>query len=89
MKIERICKPKFEKVPLNEWLEFPREEIDETPDFFEDYRDNLIKCAKDRLELSRWLTWDVQAPEIANESATGLRYASKMYAAFLKLAEHP
>lgn len=89
MKIERICKPKFGKVPLNEWLEFPREEIDETPDFFEDYRDNLIKCAKDRLELSRWLTWDVQAPEIANESATGLRYASKMYAAFLKLAEHP
>ncbi|AQP98842.1 hypothetical protein B0W48_02930 [Pseudoalteromonas aliena] len=89
MKIERICKPKFEKVPLNEWLEFPREEIDETPDFFEDYRDNLIKCAKDRLELSRWLTWEVQAPEIANESAMGLRYASKMYAAFLKLAEHP
>ncbi|MDC9500838.1 MULTISPECIES: immunity 49 family protein [unclassified Pseudoalteromonas] len=89
MKVERICKPKFEKVPLNEWLEFPREEIDETPDFFGDYRDNLIKCAKDRLELSRWLTWEVLTPEREKESATGLRYASKMYAAFLKFAEHP
>ncbi|WP_199529065.1 immunity 49 family protein [Pseudoalteromonas sp. bablab_jr010] len=89
MKIERVCIPKFENVSLNERLEFPREEIDETPDFFGDYRDNLLKCAKDRLDLARWLTWEVQTNEIEKESASGLRYASKMYAAFLKLAEHP
>lgn len=89
MKIERVCIPKFENVSLNERLEFPREEIDETPDFFGDYRDNLLKCAKDRLNLARWLTWEVQTNEIEKESASGLRYAAKMYAAFLKLAEHP
>ncbi len=89
MKIERVCIPKFENVSLNERLEFPREEIDETPDFFGDYRDNLLKCAKDRLDLARWLTWEVQTNEIEKESASGLRYASKMYAAFFKLAEHP
>ncbi|MCO6356083.1 hypothetical protein GBO14_15290 [Pseudoalteromonas shioyasakiensis] len=89
MKIERVCIPKFENVSLNERLEFPREEIDETPDFFADYRDNLLKCAKDRLNLARWLTWEVQTNEIEKESASGLRYAAKMYAAFLKLAEHP
>ena len=89
MKIERVCIPKFENVSLNERLEFPREEIDETPDFFGDYRDNRLKCAKDRLDLARWLTWEVQTNKIERESATGLRYAAKMYAAFLKLAEHP
>ncbi|TMP43304.1 MULTISPECIES: immunity 49 family protein [unclassified Pseudoalteromonas] len=89
MKIERVCIPNFENVSLNERLEFPREEIDETPDFFGDYRDNLLKCAKDRLNLARWLTWEVQTNKIERESATGLRYAAKMYAAFLKLAEYP
>lgn len=89
MKIERVCIPKFENVSLNERLEFPREEINETPDFFADYRHNLLQCAKDRLDLARWLTWEAQNNEIERESASGLRYASKMYAAFLKLAEHP
>jgi hypothetical protein len=90
MIIKRNYDPEFNKrVPLEEWLEFPREEIEDTPDFFGDYRDNLVRCAEERIKLSRWLTWEAQTPEIEKESPAGLRYASKMYSAFLKLAEQP
>ncbi|MBH0055419.1 immunity 49 family protein [Pseudoalteromonas sp. SWXJZ94C] len=90
MIIKRKYDPEFDKyVPLEEWLRFPRGEIKETPEFFGDYRDNLVRCADERLKLARWLTWNVQTPKIENESATGLRYASKMYASFLKLAQYP
>ncbi|WP_192022866.1 immunity 49 family protein [Shewanella sp. WPAGA9] len=89
MKVARAYQPDFEKNPLDDWLEFPREEIEETPDYFGDYRDNLISCADKRIRLARWLTWEEQTPEVTKESATGLRYAAKMYASFLKLGINP
>jgi len=89
MKIERRCKAQFEKEPLDEWLESPREAYEEMAEDIEIKRDNLLMISNDMIELSRILTWEVQTPEIEQESATGLRYASKMYAAFLKLAEQP
>ena len=89
MKVARAYQPDFEKNPLDDWLEFPREEIEETPDYFGDYRDNLISCADKRIRLARWLTWEVQTLEVEKESATGLRYAAKMYASFLKLGINP
>ena len=87
MNIER--KVKIDLAKLDKWLAFPREIIEMMPQAITIRRDNLIAFPEQYLELSRWLTWEVQTPEIENESATGLRYASKMYAAFLKLAEHP
>ncbi|MBB1404003.1 immunity 49 family protein, partial [Pseudoalteromonas sp. SG45-1] len=87
MNIER--KVKIDLAKLDKWLAFPREIIEMMPQAITIRRDNLIAFPEQYLELSRWLTWEVQTPEIENESATGLRYASKMYAAFLKLAQQP
>lgn len=87
MNIKRKVKIDLDK--LDKWLAFPRRMIGKVPQAITIRRDNLIGFPKQYLELSRWLTWGIQTPEIEKESATGLRYASKMYAAFLKLAEHP
>jgi hypothetical protein len=87
MNIER--KVKIDLAKLDKWLAFPREMIEMVPQAITIRRDNLIAFPDQYLELSRWLTWAEQTPEIEQESATGLRYASKMYAAFLKLAEQP
>lgn len=89
MKVERIYKPKFEDASLEEWLEFPREAYEEMAEDIEIKKDNLLMISKDMVNLARWLTWEEQTLEIEKESATGLRYASKMYAAFLKLAQYP
>lgn len=90
MIIKRKYDPEFDKrVPLDEWLESPREAYEEIAEDIEIKRDNLLMISEDMVNLARWLTWEVQTPEIEKESATGLRYASKMYAAFLKLAQNP
>ncbi|WP_193049737.1 immunity 49 family protein [Pseudoalteromonas undina] len=89
MKVERIYKPKFENVSLDEWLESPKRRIKKIPVNIPKKRDSLLRFSGLYIDFSRWLTWEAQTPKIENESATGLRYASKMYAAFLKLAEHP
>ncbi|MEG3760075.1 hypothetical protein V5096_19235, partial [Pseudoalteromonas carrageenovora] len=89
MKVERIYKPKFENVSLDEWLESPKRRIKKIPVNISKKRDSLLRFSSLYIDFSRWLTWEVQTPEIESESAMGLRYASKMYAAFLKLAEHP
>ncbi|MBH0055413.1 immunity 49 family protein [Pseudoalteromonas sp. SWXJZ94C] len=87
MNIERKVKIDLDK--LDKWLAFPRRMIGMVPQAITIRRDNLIGFPKQYLELSRWLTWEEQTPEVEQESATGLRYASKMYAAFLKLAQYP
>ena len=89
MKIERIYKPNFESIPLDEWLESPKRRMKKIPTNIIKRRDNLLSFSNLFIGFSRWLTWEAQNNEIERESATGLRYASKMYAAFLKLAEHP
>lgn len=90
MKVERKYAPEFSTcVPLAEWLDIPRRRIKKCPVNIVKKRDNLINYTREFFDLSRWLTWEVQTPEVEKESATGLRYASKMYAAFLKLAEQP
>lgn len=89
MKVERIYKPKFENVSLDEWLESPKRRIKKIPVNISKKRDSLLRFSSLYIDFSRWLTWEVQTPEIESESAMGLRYASKMYAAFLKLTEHP
>ena len=89
MKIERIYKPNFESIPLDEWLESPKRRMKKIPTNIIKRRDNLLSFSNLYISFSRWLTWEVQTNEIEKESASGLRYASKMYAAFLKLAEHP
>ncbi|KPZ55501.1 hypothetical protein AN391_02548 [Pseudoalteromonas sp. P1-13-1a] len=90
MIIKRKYDPEFDKrVPLDEWLESPREAYEEIAEDIEIKRDNLLMISEDMVNLARWLTWEVQTPEIEKESASGLRYASKMYAAFLKLAQQP
>jgi len=90
MKVKRVYDPEFSTcVPLAEWLESPRRRIKKIPVNIIRRRDNLISFADVQLKLSRWLTWEVQIPEIEQESATGLRYASKMYAAFFECAEQP
>ncbi|WP_254907776.1 immunity 49 family protein [Pseudoalteromonas shioyasakiensis] len=89
MKIERIYKPSFESIPLDEWLESPKRRMKKIPTNIIKRRDNLLSFSNLYIGFSRWLTWEVQTNEIEKESASGLRYASKMYAAFLKLAEHP
>ncbi len=81
--------PKFEKIPLKRRLKRLNQAFEEISEDVEIRRDNLLAISKDMISLSRWLTWEVQTNEIEKESASGLRYASKMYAAFLKLAEHP
>ncbi|WP_462167289.1 hypothetical protein [Pseudoalteromonas sp. GB43] len=89
MKIERIYKSKFESIPLDEWLESPKRRMKKIPTNIIKRRDNLLSFSNLYISFSRWLTWEVQTNEIEKESASGLRYASKMYAAFLKLAEYP
>ncbi|MED5511882.1 MAG: immunity 49 family protein [Pseudomonadota bacterium] len=89
MKIERIYKPNFESIPLDEWLESPKRRMKKIPTNIIKRRDNLLSFSNLYIGFSRWLTWEVQTNEIEKESASGLRYAAKMYAAFLKLAEHP
>ncbi|MEO3681787.1 immunity 49 family protein [Shewanella vesiculosa] len=90
MKVERKYAPEFSTcVPLAEWLDIPRRRIKKCPVNIVKKRDNLINYTREFFDLARWLTWEVQTPEVEKESATGLRYASKMYAAFLKLAEQP
>ena len=89
MKIERIYKPNFESIPLDEWLESPKRRMKKIPTNIIKRRDNLLSFSNLYISFSRWLTWEVQTNEIEKESASGLRYAAKMYAAFLKLAEYP
>jgi len=89
MKIERRCKAQFEKEPLDEWLESPMRRKAKAPVNIIKKRDNLLSFSKLHIKISRILTWAEQTTEVEQESATGLRYASKMYAAFLKLAEQP
>jgi len=90
MKVIRVYDPEFSTcVPLAEWLESPREAYEEMAEDIAIRRDNLLMISNDMIKLSRWLTWEVQTPEIEQESATGLRYASKMYAAFFECAEQP
>lgn len=89
MIINRNSFPEFEKISLKRRLKRLKKAYVEIAEDIEIKRDNLLMISKDMINLARWLTWEVQTPEIEKESATGLRYASKMYAAFLKLAEHP
>ncbi|QLE86807.1 hypothetical protein FLM48_18060 [Shewanella sp. Scap07] len=90
MKLERAYKPEFDKyVPLEEWLETPREAFDEIVEDIAIRRDNLLMISEDMIKLARWLTWETQTADIEQESATGLKYASKMYAAFFECAREP
>ena len=88
MIINRNYIPKFEKISLKRRLKRLKQAYEEIAEDIEIKRDNLLMISEDMVNLARWLTWEVQTPEIEKESATALRYASKMYAAFLKLAEH-
>ncbi|MCF2918834.1 immunity 49 family protein, partial [Pseudoalteromonas sp. Cn5-37] len=87
MKVDREFNTDLNQV--NGRLAFPRKMIGRINQAITIRRDNLIAFPKQFLSLARWLTWEVQTNKIERESATGLRYASKMYAAFLKLAEYP
>lgn len=87
--LNRNYTPNFKNVSLERRLQTSRSRIDRCSINIIKNRDNLLRYAQEYINFSRWLTWEVQTPEIEKESATGLRYASKMYAAFLKLAEHP
>ena len=89
MIINRNYIPKFEKISLKRRLKRLKQAYEEIAEDIEIKRDNLLMISEDMVNLARWLTWEVQTPEIEKESATALRYASKMYAAFLKLAEQP
>ncbi|WP_394203299.1 immunity 49 family protein [Shewanella waksmanii] len=90
MKVERAYKPEFEKyVPLEEWLETPREAREEMAECIVLRRGNLLLFSEEMLDLARWLTWETQTADIEKESATGLKYASKMYAAFFECAREP
>ncbi|MEZ8188279.1 immunity 49 family protein [Shewanella sp. 5S214] len=87
--LNRNYTPNFKNVSLERRLQTSRSRIDRCSINIIKNRDNLLRYAQEYINFSRWLTWEVQTPEIEKESATGLRYASKMYAAFLKLAEQP
>lgn len=87
--LNRNYTPNFKNVSLERRLLTSRSRIDRCSINIIKNRDNLLRYAQEYINFSRWLTWEVQTPEVEKESATGLRYASKMYAAFLKLAEHP
>ena len=89
MKVERIRKPKFENVPLAEWLEAPRRRIKKCPINIVKKRDNLINYAEEFIELARWLTWEQQSPEIAKESTSAMVHAAKMLAGFHQIARQP
>ncbi|MGI2169977.1 immunity 49 family protein [Shewanella sp. MF05960] len=87
--LNRNYTPNFKNVSLERRLLTSRSRIDRCSINIIKNRDNLLRYAQEYINFSRWLTWEVQTPEIENESASGLRYASKMYAAFLKLAQYP
>ncbi|MDO6548659.1 immunity 49 family protein [Pseudoalteromonas carrageenovora] len=87
--LNRNYTPNFKNVSLERRLLTSRSRIDRCSINIIKNRDNLLRYAQEYINFSRWLSWEVQTPEIEKESATGLRYASKMYAAFLKLAEQP
>ncbi|MEL0634488.1 immunity 49 family protein [Pseudoalteromonas carrageenovora] len=87
--LNRNYTPNFKNVSLERRLLTSRSRIDRCSINIIKNRDNLLRYAQEYINFSRWLTWEVQTPEIEKESAAGLRYASKMYAAFLKLAEQP
>ena len=87
--LNRNYTPNFKNVSLERRLLTSRSRIDRCSINIIKNRDNLLRYAQEYINFSRWLTWEVQTPEVEKESATGLRYASKMYATFLKLAEHP
>ena len=89
MKIERAYKPNLKQVSVDEWLEPLQKRRKKISENLIKKKGNLIRFSELYVNISSWLTWEVQTPEIEKESATGLRYASKMYAAFLKLAEQP
>ncbi|QLE86803.1 hypothetical protein FLM48_18040 [Shewanella sp. Scap07] len=90
MKVERAYKPEFDKyVPLEEWLASPHRRIKKIPINIVKRKDNLLRFAEVNIELARWLTWEIQTADIEQESATGLKYASKMYAAFFECAREP
>ncbi|KPZ72635.1 hypothetical protein AN944_00877 [Shewanella sp. P1-14-1] len=89
MRVERAYKPDFKKNPLDKRLEYPREAYEEMVEDIEIKRNNLLAISNDMVQLARWLTWEEQTPEVKKESATGLRYAAKMYASFLKLGLNP
>ncbi|QLE86793.1 hypothetical protein FLM48_17985 [Shewanella sp. Scap07] len=89
MKVERAYRPKFEKISLERRLDAPREAFDEIVEDIAIRRDNLLMISEDMIELARWLTWETQSAVIEQESATGLKYASKMYAAFFECAREP
>ncbi|HEA15669.1 MULTISPECIES: immunity 49 family protein [Pseudoalteromonas] len=89
MKIERAYKPNLKQVSVDEWLEPLQKRRKKISENLIKKKGNLIRFSELYINISSWLTWEVQTPEIEKESATGLRYASKMYAAFLKLAEQP
>ena len=87
--LNRNYTPNFKNVSLERRLLTSRSRIDRCSINIIKNRDNHLRYAQEYINFSRWLTWEVQTPEIEKESATGLRYASKMYAAFLKLADQP
>lgn len=87
--LNRNYTPNFKNVSLERRLLTSRSRIDRCSINIIKNRDNLLRYAQEYINFSRWLTWAEQTPEVEQESATGLRYASKMYAAFLKLAEQP
>ena len=89
MRIERAYKPSWEKASLDEWLEPLQKRRKKIPENLIKKKGNLVRFSGLYIDMSCWLTWEVQTPEIEKESAIGLRYASKMYAAFLKLAQQP
>ncbi|WP_394203298.1 immunity 49 family protein [Shewanella waksmanii] len=86
MKVERIYRPKFEKVSLERRLETPREASEEMAECIVLRRDNLLLFSEEMLDLARWLTWETQTADVEQEAATGLKYAAKMYAAFFECA---
>jgi len=74
---------------LEKRLTLPRKIFSQKDHVIQVRRDNLLSFATKMILVSSWLTWAEQTTEVEQESATGLRYASKMYAAFFKLAEQP
>ena len=87
--IQRNISPRFEKIPLKRRLKRLKQAFNEIAEDVEIRRDNLLLISEDMITLARWLTWETQTPAIEQESALSLRYASKMYGAFLQLAAQP
>ncbi|MGI2176176.1 immunity 49 family protein [Shewanella ulleungensis] len=74
---------------LEKRLAFSRKIFSQKEQVIQIKRDNLLSFPKEMILASRWFTWGTQTPQIEQESAMGLKLASKMYAAFLKLAAQP